>query len=137
VILCRSEHATVYAADGYARASGKPGYVYGQYDPGVANVVAGLADPYWASSPVISLNNAMRTSAIGCYDYQELDQASHAHLGHGPGSVPPYSEWTTQVTARVREWRLRASALAESDTSKPEAVWAPVTNFEGIVPRDV
>ena len=42
VVLCRSEHAAVYAADGYARASGKPGYVYGQYGPGVANVVAGL-----------------------------------------------------------------------------------------------
>ena len=48
VVLCRSEHAAVYAADGYARASGRPGFVYGQYGPGVANVVAGLADPYWA-----------------------------------------------------------------------------------------
>jgi acetolactate synthase I/II/III large subunit len=74
VVLCRSEHAAVYAADGYARASGKPGYVYGQYGPGVANVVAGLADPYWASSPVISLTTSMRTTSLGRYEYQELDQ---------------------------------------------------------------
>ena len=74
VVLCRSEHAAVYAADGYARASGRPGFVYGQYGPGVANVVAGLADPYWASSPVISLTTSMRTTSLGRYEYQELDQ---------------------------------------------------------------
>jgi acetolactate synthase-1/2/3 large subunit len=74
VILCRSEHAAVYAADGYARASGRPGFVYGQYGPGVSNVVAGLADPYWAMSPVISLTTAMRTSSVGRYEYQELEQ---------------------------------------------------------------
>jgi acetolactate synthase-1/2/3 large subunit len=74
VVLCRSEHAAVYAADGYARATGRPGFVYGQYGPGVANVVAGLADPYWASSPVISLTTSMRTSSLGRFEYQDLDQ---------------------------------------------------------------
>jgi acetolactate synthase I/II/III large subunit len=74
VVMCRSEHAAVYAADGYARASGRPGFVYGQYGPGVANVVAGLADPYWASSPVVSLTTSMRTTSLGRYEYQDLDQ---------------------------------------------------------------
>lgn len=76
VVLCRSEHAAVYAADGYARATGRPGFVYGQYGPGVANVVAGLADPYWAMSPVISLTTATRTSSLGRFEYQDLDQLS-------------------------------------------------------------
>jgi acetolactate synthase I/II/III large subunit len=80
VVLCRSEHAAVYAADGYARESGKPGFVYGQYGPGVANVVAGLADPYWASSPVVSLTTSMQTTSLGRYEYQELDQLPM----HGP-----------------------------------------------------
>ena len=35
IINCRSESAAVYAADGYARISGKPGFVYGQRGPGV------------------------------------------------------------------------------------------------------
>jgi acetolactate synthase-1/2/3 large subunit len=74
VVLCRSEHAAVYAADGYARASGRPGFVYGQYGPGVGNVVGGLADAYWASSPVVSLTTSMRTSSVGRFEYQELDQ---------------------------------------------------------------
>ena len=43
VIPCRSEAAAAYAADGYARVTGRPGFVYGQFGPGVANVAAGLA----------------------------------------------------------------------------------------------
>jgi len=80
VVLCRSEHAAVYAADGYARQSGRPGFVYGQYGPGVANVVAGLADAWWASSPVISLTTSMRTTSLGRHEYQDLDQVPM----HGP-----------------------------------------------------
>src|SRR2546423_11353886 len=41
LINCRSEKAATYMADGYARISGKPGFVYGQYGPGVSNVAAG------------------------------------------------------------------------------------------------
>src|SRR5437868_14181279 len=74
LINCRSEKAATYMADGYARISGKPGFVYGQYGPGVSNVAAGLADPYWAMSPVISLTSSTRTTSRDRYEYQELDQ---------------------------------------------------------------
>jgi acetolactate synthase I/II/III large subunit len=74
MIPCRSEKGAVYMADGYARISGKPGFVYGQYGPGVSNVAAGLADPYWAMSPVISFTTSMRTQSRDRYEYQDLDQ---------------------------------------------------------------
>src|SRR6266704_2593639 len=74
MIPCRSEKGAVYMADGYARISGKPGFVYGQYGPGVSNVAAGLADPYWSMSPVISFTTSMRTPSRDRYEYQELDQ---------------------------------------------------------------
>src|SRR5260370_22475329 len=45
MIPCRSEKGATYMADGYARISGKPGFVYGQYGPGVSNVAAGLPSP--------------------------------------------------------------------------------------------
>ena len=41
-VLCRSEKAAVYMADGYARISYKPGFVYGWCGPGAANVAAGI-----------------------------------------------------------------------------------------------
>ena len=74
MIPCRSEKGATYMADGYARISGKPGFVYGQYGPGVSNVAAGLADPYWSMSPVISLTTSMRTPSRDRFEYQELDQ---------------------------------------------------------------
>lgn len=74
VTNCRSEHAAAYLADGYARISGRPGFVYGQYGPGVTNVVSGLVDAYWAMSPVISLTTSIRGDARDRYEYQEVDQ---------------------------------------------------------------
>src|SRR5262245_57062407 len=49
-----SEKSAVYMADGYARASGKPGIAMAQ-TVGAANMAAGLQDPYLASAPVIAI----------------------------------------------------------------------------------
>ena len=60
-------------ADGYARVTGKPGFVYGQRGPGVSNVAGALADALWASSPVISLTSSIAMSSRDRFEYQELD----------------------------------------------------------------
>lgn len=73
IVNCRSEAGAVYMADGYARVSGKPGFVYGQRGPGVANVAGAMADPLWASSPVISLTSSIAMSSRDRFEYQELD----------------------------------------------------------------
>jgi acetolactate synthase-1/2/3 large subunit len=74
MLLFRSEQAATYAADGYSRVSGKVSFVYGQYGPGVPNVVSGLPEPYWALSPVVSLTTSTRTLTKDKYEYQEIDQ---------------------------------------------------------------
>ena len=73
IINCRSEPGAVYMADGYARISGKPGFVYGQRGPGVANVAGAMADPLWAGSPLISLTSSIGMPSRDRYEYQELD----------------------------------------------------------------
>jgi len=75
-ILCRSEKSSVYIADGYARASGKTAFVYGQAGPGAANLAAGLADPYWGQTPILALTSATDEGSRYRYAYQELDQHS-------------------------------------------------------------
>jgi acetolactate synthase I/II/III large subunit len=72
--VARSEFSSVYMADGYARASGKPGLTYGQAGPGAANVAAALADPFWAQSPVVALTGATSTSSSYVGEYQALEQ---------------------------------------------------------------
>ncbi len=73
IINCRSENAAVYMADGYARMSGKPGFVYGQRGPGVANLAGSLADAWWAKSPVISLTSSIALTSRDRFEYQEMD----------------------------------------------------------------
>lgn len=58
-VLTRSEKAAVYMADAYARVRYKPSFVYGQFGPGAANVAAGMADPFWACSPVVAITSSM------------------------------------------------------------------------------
>jgi acetolactate synthase I/II/III large subunit len=74
MVLAHSEFSAVYMADGYARASGKPGITYGQAGPGAANVAAALADPFWAQSPVVALTGATATANMYQWEYQALDQ---------------------------------------------------------------
>src|SRR5258708_29701459 len=54
MIPCRSEKGAAYMADGYARISGNPGFVYGQYGPGVSNVAAWLSHPHLSIYPRLS-----------------------------------------------------------------------------------
>ncbi len=103
MIPCRSEKAAVYMADGYARISGKPGFVYGQYGPGVSNVAAGLADPYWSMSPVISFTTSIRTPSRERYEYQELDQLPlHTAVTRWNKTIPRPDRVAEMVRAAIR-----------------------------------
>jgi len=97
MILARSEFSSVYMADGYARASGRPGFTYGQSGPGAANVAAALADPFWAQSPVVALTGATATSSMYKGEYQALDQmplfaplTRWSGFAASPDSVPDF-----------------------------------------------
>jgi len=74
MVLTRSEFSAVYMADGYARASGRPGITYGQAGPGAANVAAALADPFWAQSPVVAVTGATASGSMCKWEYQSIDQ---------------------------------------------------------------
>jgi acetolactate synthase-1/2/3 large subunit len=73
IVNCRSESAATYMADGYARVTGRPGFVYGQRGPGAANVAAALADAYWGLSPVVSLTSSIALATRDRFQYQDVD----------------------------------------------------------------
>ena len=56
-ISARHEHAAAMMADGYARASGKPGICVTSTGPGAANAMGGLGEAYFASSPVLTITS--------------------------------------------------------------------------------
>ena len=64
-ITTRHEQATTYMADGYARATGKPGVALVVPGPGMMNASAGLGTAFAASSPVFLIAGQINTEAIG------------------------------------------------------------------------
>ena len=72
-ILARHEQGATHAADGYARASGKPGVVLVTSGPGVTNTITGIATAYMDSIPLVVLTAQVPTNLIGDDAFQEVD----------------------------------------------------------------
>jgi acetolactate synthase-1/2/3 large subunit len=72
-ILVRHEAGAAHAAEGYARATGKPGVVLVTSGPGATNAVTGIADAFMDSIPLIVLTGQVATNLIGSDAFQEAD----------------------------------------------------------------
>ncbi|MGX4687459.1 biosynthetic-type acetolactate synthase large subunit [Vagococcus sp. JNUCC 83] len=72
-ILTRHEQGAIHAAEGYAKASGKPGVVLVTSGPGATNVVTGIADAMSDSVPLIVFTGQVASSGIGKDAFQEAD----------------------------------------------------------------
>src|SRR5512137_622717 len=72
-ILVRHEQGAVHAADGYARATGRPGVALVTSGPGVTNAVTGIATAYMDSIPMVIISGQVPTRAIGEDAFQECD----------------------------------------------------------------
>ena len=72
-ILNRHEKASVHAADGYARSTGKVGVAIVTSGPGFTNAVTGLATAFTDSIPIVVISGQVPTMLIGTDGFQEID----------------------------------------------------------------
>lgn len=72
-VLVRHEQAATHAADGYARATGKPGVVLVTSGPGATNAITGIATAYMDSIPMVVLSGQVMSHLIGEDAFQETD----------------------------------------------------------------
>ena len=72
-ILCRHEQATVHAADGYARVTGKVGVAVVTSGPGATNAVTGIANAYMDSVPMVIFTGQVSQEMIGRDSFQEVN----------------------------------------------------------------
>ncbi|MDT3392731.1 MAG: acetolactate synthase large subunit, partial [Bacillota bacterium] len=72
-ILVRHEQAAAHAAEGYAKATGKPGVVFVTSGPGATNAITGIADAMMDSIPLVVFTGQVGTQAIGSDAFQEAD----------------------------------------------------------------
>ena len=72
-ILVRHEQGAAHMADGYARATGRPGVVLVTSGPGATNLVTGIATAYMDSVPMVCITGQVATTVIGSDAFQEAD----------------------------------------------------------------
>jgi acetolactate synthase-1/2/3 large subunit len=110
-VMTHGEKAAAYMADGYARASGRPGICMAQH-VGASNLAAGLRDAYLACSPVIAMTGGPAAARYR-HAYQELEDFSQY-------------DHTTKFNARIdhiaRLPDLLRQAFREATTGSPGPV---------------
>ena len=79
-VLVRHEQAATHMADGYARATGRPGVVFVTSGPGATNAVTGIATAYMDSIPMVVISGQVQSHLIGTDSFQETDMMGISRL---------------------------------------------------------
>ncbi|MDB0028665.1 biosynthetic-type acetolactate synthase large subunit, partial [bacterium] len=94
-ILVRHEQGATHAADGYSRATGKPGVALVTSGPGATNAITGLATAYMDSIPLIVISGQVQSHLIGTDSFQETDMigisrpiVKHSFVVHDTKDIP-------------------------------------------------
>lgn len=120
-ILVHHEQCAAHMADGYARASGKPGVCVATSGPGATNLVTGVATAYMDSSPVVAITGQVTRPMIGRDGFQEADIV---------GIMTPITKYAFQARSAAEIPDIFKKAFHIATTGRP----APVIID---VPRDV
>src|SRR5699024_6844382 len=72
-ILSRHEQGSIFAAEGYARTTGKPGVVISTSGPGATNLITGITDAMMDSLPLVIFTGQVANQVIGTDAFQEAD----------------------------------------------------------------
>ena len=131
MITTRHEQATTYMADGYARASGKPGVALVVPGAGLYNAAAGLTNAYSRSTPVLLIAGQIPRGAMG----KGLG-AVHEVLDQG-GTVRSVTKWQRQAL-RPREIPDAVfEAFRQMRTGRPRPVLIEVPPEAGVEQEEV
>jgi acetolactate synthase I/II/III large subunit len=72
-VLVRHEENACFAAEGYARATGKVGVCCATSGPGATNLITGLVDSLMDSIPIVAITGQVTSKLIGSDAFQEAD----------------------------------------------------------------
>ncbi len=120
-VLTHSEKAAAYMADGYARASHRPGICMAQ-SVGGANLASGLQDPYLGLAPVIAMTGRKPPIAQHRNAYQEIDHSA---------MFEPVTKYNVMVETIEQLPYLLRQAFREATSGAPGPVHLDLQGYEG------
>jgi acetolactate synthase-1/2/3 large subunit len=120
-VMVHGEKAAAYMADGYARASGKPGVCMAQMI-GASNLAAGLRDAHMAGAPVIAITGGPTPVSRYKHAYQEVDDVTQ---------FDPLTKMNAQVDVVTRLPDLLRQAFRVATTGAPGPVHLRIQSHLG------
>ncbi|ESQ77908.1 acetolactate synthase 2 catalytic subunit [Asticcacaulis sp. YBE204] len=146
-ILVRHEQGAAFAADSYARATGRVGVCMATSGPGATNLITGIANAYMDSVPMVCITGQVGTHLLGTDGFQEVDFlgltlpiVKHSWLVRDASQIPAI---IAKAFAIAKEGRpgpvlvdipkdVAASFVESSDMGELSAYVPPVPNAEAI-----
>lgn len=108
-ILCRHEQAAAFAANGYARASGRLGVCLATSGPGATNLITALADAQMDSVPLLAITGQVPTALMGSDAFQETDVlglslavTKHSYLVRSAAELPEILDQAVELAQSGR-----------------------------------
>ncbi|HVA00848.1 MAG TPA: biosynthetic-type acetolactate synthase large subunit [Terriglobia bacterium] len=108
-LMMRHEQAAAFAADGYARVTGKPGVCLVTSGPGATNLMTGLTSSLMDSIPVVALTGQVPAALIGKDAFQEADtvgmalpSTKRAFLVRNAADIPSVIQQAFQIAVSDR-----------------------------------
>ncbi len=117
-VLARHEQGAIYAAQGYARVSGKTGVCFATSGPGATNLITGLADAMIDSTPVVCITGQVAKKLLGTDAFQETDII---------GISTPVTKWNILVTKPEDIAPTIAKAFYIAKSGRPGPVLIDIT----------
>ena len=124
-VLARHEQGAGFMADGYARATGRPGVAYVITGPGLCNIMTPLGQAYSDSVPVLAISSCLdETAAKRGQLHQMLDQEK---------AGATVCDWSCTANSAQAAYRLVDRALTEFQTHRPRSkhIQVPIAQLEG------
>lgn len=133
-VLVRHEQNAAFAAQGYARATGKVGVCCATSGPGATNLVTGLVDAMMDSIPVVALTGQVSTKLMGSDAFQEADTfgitrpaTKHNFLVKNINELPQVIHEAFYIAASGRPGPVLVDIT--KDVFQGQAHYAPVTEI--------
>ena len=141
-ILPRHEQGGVFAAEGYARATGKVGLCMATSGPGATNLITGLADAYMDSIPVIAITGQVPQAMIGKGAFQETDFfgltlpiVKHSYLVTDISEIPRVVKEAFHVATTGRPGPVIIDVPKNIQQAETQPVWPRDVNIRGYNPN--
>ena len=127
-VLARHEQGAGFMADGYARATGKPGVAYVITGPGLCNIMTPMGQAYSDSVPMLVISSCLDdVTSIKGQLHQMKDQRAAAET---------VCDWSEEARTPSATYHLIDRAFSEFDTmrARPKHVQVPIQALEAIAP---